>query len=63
MSFSFVISVAARPIVNSIYPPRASGLTKLFMFRHVDIIAEVQSGENLCWAAQCVFLRVLSAIC
>ena len=32
------------------------------MFRFGAIIAEMQSGGNLCWAAQCISLRVLGEI-
>ena len=33
------------------------------MFRFGAIIAEVQIGVNLCWAAQCILFRVLGEIC
>ena len=32
------------------------------MFRFGAVIAEVQSGGNLCWAAQCILLRVMGEI-
>ena len=59
----FKFSVVARTIVvfgrlMQFSPPRASPSTKLFMFGYGAIIAEVQSWGNLCWAAQCILLRV-----
>ena len=63
-----MISAVARPILvvgskpNLVHGGRGGSIKFFFMFRYVRygaIIAEVQSGGNLCWAAQCILLRVL----
>ena len=41
-------------ISYKLWIPRASSSTKLFMYKYMAIIAEVQSD---CWAARCIFLK------